>query len=88
MNTVRVQFELSPQKLKEIESLMRECGIETKKEFFNNAITLFKWALTQAKNGNVIASVDEAHQKYRELHMPVFDLQDNQSFEENHASPS
>jgi hypothetical protein len=71
MENVRFQFELPLQKARELEELMRECGVETKKDFINNALSLLKWAVRETKRGNAIASVDEKHGKYRELHMPI-----------------
>ena len=72
METVRVQFELPPERLKEVEALMLECGVTTKKEIFNNALTLLKWAVKQVKAGNTVASVDDKQGRYRELTMPIF----------------
>jgi hypothetical protein len=71
MELVRIQFELPKDKVAELEDLMKETGVQTKKELFNNALTLLKWAVREAGRGNSIASVDEARGKYRELHMPI-----------------
>ena len=71
MKTVRIQFDVPEYKLPEIEKLMTECDISTKKDLFNNALTLLKWAVRQAKDGNSIASVNEANKTYRELEMPI-----------------
>jgi len=73
MENVRFQFELPPQRAKEIDELMKDCGVETKKELFNNALSLLKWAIRETKKGNVIASVDEENGNYRELQMPIFE---------------
>jgi hypothetical protein len=71
MDNVRFQFELPAARAKEIEELMRECGVETKKDFINNALSLLKWAIRETKRGNSIASVDEKNGKYREINMPI-----------------
>jgi hypothetical protein len=68
---MRIELNVSPQKLAEIEELMRECGIEKKPALINNALTLLKWAVGAVKNGRTIASVDEKNGKFRELEMPV-----------------
>jgi hypothetical protein len=73
METVRFQFELPAQRAKEIEELMKDCGVETKKELFNTALSLLTWAIREVKRGHTIASVDEENSKYRELRMPIFD---------------
>lgn len=69
--SVRVQFELSEEKLRELEELMEESGIKTKKDFINNALTLLEWAIEEKKAGRMIASIDEKGEKYREVLMPL-----------------
>jgi hypothetical protein len=68
---VRIQFELPEEKVKELEEMMREARITTRKDLFNNALTLFEWALKECKTGRTIASVDEHNKKYKELVMPA-----------------
>jgi len=70
-NTVRIQLDVSPTKLAEIEELMRDCGLTKKTDLINNALVLLKWAVGAVKNGRSIASVDETNGKYRDLEMPV-----------------
>jgi hypothetical protein len=70
-DNTRIQLDVSPQRLAEIEELMRESGITKKTELINNALTLLKWAVGTVKNGRTIASVDEKNGKYRELEMPI-----------------
>jgi hypothetical protein len=67
----RIQFDLPDDKVAELEKLMAESGIKTKKEFFNNALTLFEWAIKERKAGKTIASVDEKTNRYKELLMPA-----------------
>jgi hypothetical protein len=67
---VRIQFELPEEKVKELEALMREANIATRKDLFNNALTLFEWAVQETQSGRTIASVDEENKKYKELVMP------------------
>lgn len=66
----RLQFELSADKLSEIERMQNEGGFENRKDFFNNAITLMKWAIKHARDGHAIAAIDEKSEKYFELQMP------------------
>jgi hypothetical protein len=70
-NMVRIQFELSVDKVRELEQLMAEADVPTKKDFINNALTLLVWAIQETKAGRTIASLDEASQHYKELVMPV-----------------
>ncbi len=71
MENLRIQIDVSPQKLAELEELMRLCGITTKKDLINNALTLLQWAVRQVRNGRTIASIDEKEGRYRELEMPI-----------------
>ncbi|MCI0487941.1 MAG: hypothetical protein L0229_15220 [Blastocatellia bacterium] len=70
-DTVRIQFELPEEKVRELERLMQETGIGTRKDFFNNALTLLEWAIHERKAGHVIASLDEKNKQYKELVMPI-----------------
>jgi len=67
----RIQFELSENKLLELEALMEETGVKTKKDILNNALSFLDWAIKGRKNGRIIASVDEENQKYKEIIMPI-----------------
>jgi len=67
----RLQIDVSEQQLEDIERLMAKCGASTKRELFNNAFVLLDWAVRERERGNVIASSDEAREKYRELQMPI-----------------
>lgn len=70
---MRLQFEVSEEQNKKIETLVKEVGLRTKKDLFNNAITLLNWAVKQYKAGRIIVSIDEQMESYRELAMPIFD---------------
>lgn len=67
----RVQIDLGKQRVEAIERLMRECGLSTKKDLFNNALTLFQWAVEEKKQGHTIASINNDSKNYRELQMPA-----------------
>lgn len=67
----RVQFELPDERINELEDLMKEAHINTKKDLFNNALTLLIWALNERREGRIIASVNEHENKYKELVMPI-----------------
>lgn len=68
--TVRFQFELPVDRVRELEELMSRANIRTRKDLFNSALTLFEWAIREREAGRVIASVDEGHKRYKELVMP------------------
>ena len=68
---VRIQFDLSEEGAEELNRLMDVTGVATRKDLMNNALTLFKWAVTESRAGRSIAAVDEEKQSYRELTMPA-----------------
>ena len=72
MSNVRIQIDLAEDRVRELEEVMRLCGFATKKELFNNALTLLEWAVREVRGGNNIASVNESEKRYRELQMPIF----------------
>ena len=67
---VRVQLDLPADRITDIEELMAKTGVATRKDVFENALTLFEWAVIEVEKGRVIASVDEVENGYRELVMP------------------
>ena len=66
---VRIQLDLPEDQVAELDKLMEETRLTTRKDLFNNALTLFSWAVKAKKAGRIIASVDE-NQHVRELVMP------------------
>ena len=70
---VRVQFDLSIEGVAELEHLMTETGVQTRKDLINNALTLFKWAVNESRAGNKIAAIDDESKSFRELAMPALD---------------
>lgn len=70
---IRLQIEIEDARDAELERLMDECGIRTKKEFVNNALTLFEWAIRERKKGNIIAAADESGETLREVLLPALE---------------
>jgi hypothetical protein len=68
---MRLNFEFSEDRIKELKNLQNEAHLETMKDLFNNALTIFEWAVEETKKGNEIAAVNEQTEKYRVLVMPV-----------------
>lgn len=69
MKKVRIQFETSEEKVKDMESLMEEGGVRTKRELFNNALTLLEWAAEEKRAERAIVSMSK-NGKCKELVMP------------------
>lgn len=72
-DTTRVQIVLPTERVRMLDQIAEEAGLATRKDLFNNALTLLNWAVREVKRGRVIASVDESTQRFTELHMPILD---------------
>jgi metal-responsive CopG/Arc/MetJ family transcriptional regulator len=70
---VRIQLDLPEEQVKELDELMRETNIVTRKDLFNNALTLFQWAVKAKRAGRIVASLDEAGGTAKELVMPALE---------------
>lgn len=73
MSTTRIQIDIPEGKLRELEALMEEMNIATRKDLFNNALTAFAWLAKQRREGRTIISVDASVESARELAMPVLE---------------
>lgn len=67
----RFQIELPDATGNAIEALMQVLGTQTKKDLFENALTLLSWAVRETQRGRIIASVDEENKRYAEVVLPV-----------------
>jgi len=71
MTKTRVQFDLTPERLAELDHLMEVCGFDTRKELFNNALSFFEAVVEEARKGNDIAAVNEDAKTYSKLVLPA-----------------
>jgi hypothetical protein len=65
-----LEFELSDERLADLEQLQSDCGFYDRKTLFNNALTMLQWAVVKLKEGKSIVAVDEVAERYHELEMP------------------
>lgn len=68
---MRLQVEIDDKYAEEIQKLMADCGLRTKKELFNNAFTAFQWLVKQVKDGAVVISINENTKTQKEFEMPA-----------------
>lgn len=71
MKLVCVQLDLPKPRITDIEKMMVETGVATRKDFFENALTFFEWAIQQRKAGRIIVTTDSNGNKPCELVMPA-----------------
>jgi len=67
----RFQLDLTANELDSIERWSTFAGFRTKREFFNNAFTLFQWAAKQVMLGRTICAMNETTGEVRHLEMPA-----------------
>jgi hypothetical protein len=68
----RINLELKGDKIAEIDRLMEIGGIATRKELFDNAITLMKWSMKAKQNGKAVGFLGE-NSTFHEIVMPVLE---------------
>lgn len=68
----RIQFDLPKSRVEELDDIARAAGITTRKDLFNNALTLLEWALKQRSEGKKII-VTGGPGPDKELSMPILD---------------
>lgn len=71
MKNVRMQFDFTEDRVKELEAMMAKCDISTRKELFNNALTVLEWALEESEQGHEIAAIDRKEKQFFALRMPI-----------------
>lgn len=68
---MRIQYEINERENKQIEDLMKVCGIKTKRGFLSEACTLFAWVVEEKQKGRKIFSDDGFGEKIKEFEMPA-----------------
>jgi hypothetical protein len=66
---VRFQVEISKDRAGLIDELRTRCGIESRKELFDTAITLLDWAVSEVEAGRDVASVNREKKEFEVLRM-------------------
>ena len=67
----RVQLDLAPEEIKRMNYMMSVCGIETRKDLFNNAVTLLEWVVDEIMAGRKVASFAPDSQDRFFVTMPI-----------------
>ena len=68
----RLTFEVSEEREKRIQELMKQTGARTRAELLNYALSLYDWAVSEASRGKAVASFDKKEKQINELEMPPF----------------
>lgn len=70
---VKLEMEITPERLARIDALMTEAGLTTREDLFSNALSFLEWAVKEVKAGRAIASIDDVNKVYKEVHMAIFE---------------
>ena len=70
---IRLQIDVTEARNNRLTALMDRCGLSTKKDLFNNAITLLEWAIAETEKGNSIGAISRERKEYEILRMPILD---------------
>ena len=68
---MKIQLEIPKDREQELQSLKSATALVTYKDLFNNALSIFEWAVKETQEGRIIAVVDEGGMEYRALKMPA-----------------
>lgn len=67
---MRLQFEITNDRMDQLDALIDKAGFPTRAQFFNAAWSLFDWAVRELEQGHIIASMDEKAGTYKEAVIP------------------
>lgn len=70
---MRIQIDIDESGEQVLNSIKQATGLSTYKDIFNNAVTLFEWAIRQRAEGRIISSLDERTKRYKEMTMPALE---------------
>jgi hypothetical protein len=68
----RIQFLMDEDLVRELDKLVQKNGLKTRTQLLNVALTLYDWAVRERENGNIIASLNERTERYKEIELPGF----------------
>jgi hypothetical protein len=68
-STVVVSFRISMESSNELDELVKQLGLENRKDLFNVMLALTQWAANKSSMGLKIASVNEPAKSWTELDM-------------------
>jgi hypothetical protein len=69
----RIMLEISEDRLEQLNKVMQDCGMQTRKELFDHALTLFEWAVEHVKAGAAIGALTVDTNTFSTLKMPALD---------------
>lgn len=78
-DVMRWQLDVPQVRARELDEFSNTYGFATRKDLMNTALSLLQWAVDEVKGGRIIASVDEASMRYKQLDLPAFKIAASQA---------
>lgn len=75
---IKISIILDENKKNQLEELMRQSGIKTKKDLFENALLLMKWMVEEKREGRSIGSI-KGDSIVKEISLPALNIQPKES---------
>src|SRR5437867_1448497 len=69
---VRIQLDLTEERVRSLDELQHICNIATRKDLFAAALSLFEWCIELARKGNAFAVIARDNKTWREFEIPAF----------------
>jgi metal-responsive CopG/Arc/MetJ family transcriptional regulator len=71
--SVTVKITLSDDQIEELDLLIALCGLSSRVELLNNALTVYQWAANEIMEGGEIAAVYRKRESFTVLETSVFE---------------
>jgi hypothetical protein len=68
-----VPFDFVPERIGDLNELMVLCDFRTRKDFFDNAMSLFEWAVHEVSRGKEVASYNRTADHIEVVRLPVLE---------------
>lgn len=70
---MRVQFDISDNRVDDLNALQEKTQVTTRKDVFENAVAIFEWAVKQRAKGRLIGAYCEKTKEFFEITMPALE---------------
>lgn len=68
-----IQLDITDARMRDIDEMAAKCGLASRKDVFENALTLLEWAIREREKKRVIASVDESSDTFYQVRLEALE---------------
>jgi len=69
--TRRFNCDVAAEDFEQLEALMTDLGLRSKRQLFEEAVGLLRWAVNERKAGQLVGSMNDRRMHFRELTTPA-----------------